>query len=391
VELVPKFLQEMAGRLEVYPSHRINRAIDNPNPFMVRYHLTYSTFASQELTGRGYWWMFKDKETGKDQVWPIPTHWCEPVHIPGKLYAYYNITLPGMGEPIKVPTRQIIPFSHPDPSDPFASLSPLQANARAVMTDWSIDLSQRMSFENGINPGLAIMVGKPPEFAGVGGDQMVLTKEQRDQIIGAVRRQWRGVSRFEEPLILDALIKDVKPITTTPKEMAYRESSKLARDKLAHGFSMNPITLERMVGRINETRFKMEAYAEYLGDKKAEIEASLTEARAVLRAKIAEMGRTVAVAEPAAPIAPKTAYAEVVRRQEEFEPNQPASAVPGLVGPLELAARRGQTQRHRPGLGDRVDRLKVVDVARPVLPLVDGRPQHRVVAQRGRHVIPYLG
>lgn len=248
VELVPKFLQEMAGQLEVYPSHRINRAIDNPNPFMVRYHLTYSTFASQELTGRGYWWMFKDKETGKDQVWPIPTHWCEPVHIPGKLYAYYNITLPGMGEPIKVPTRQIIPFSHPDPSDPFASLSPLQANARAVMTDWSIDLSQRMSFENGINPGLAIMVGKPPEFAGVGGDQMVLTKEQRDQIIGAVRRQWRGVSRFEEPLILDALIKDVKPITTTPKEMAYRESSKLARDKLAHGFSMNPITLGEMEG-----------------------------------------------------------------------------------------------------------------------------------------------
>lgn len=246
-ELLPKFLQEVHDRIEVLPSHRIVDAIDRPNPFMVKYHLLYSTFASLEITGRAYWWMFDDPKEGT-QIWCLPTHWCEPVHTQENLFDHYAVTIPGAGKPIPVPRHQIVPFLHPDPSDPFGCLGPLQANARTVMTDFSINLSQRMSFENGINPGLAIMVGKPPEFAGVGGEQMVLTKEQRDQIIAGVRRQWRGVTRFEEPLILDALIKDVKPITTTPKEMAYKESSRLARDKLAHGFSMNPITLGEMEG-----------------------------------------------------------------------------------------------------------------------------------------------
>jgi len=248
MELVPKHLHDVAGRLEVFPDHRITKAIDRPNAMMTRQHLLYSTFASQEITGFGYWWLFADEETGEDQIWPVPSHWIEPVHLKDRLFAYWRVLLPGTGEPIKVPTRQIVRFMHADPSDPFSALAPLQANARAVMTDFSIEMAQRMSFENGINPGLAIMVGKPPEFAGVPGDQMVLTTEQRNQITAAVRRQYRGVTRFDEPLILDALIKDVKQITTSPREMAYTESSLLARNRLTQGFSMNPIVLGEMEG-----------------------------------------------------------------------------------------------------------------------------------------------
>jgi len=247
VDLIPKHLHDMTGRLELLPDHRIMRALANPNPLMVRHHLMYATAASIELTGFGYWWMYQD-EAGADQIWHVPTHWIQPVHKPEKLFAYYQITLPGTGEPIKVPTKQIVPFLAPDPSDPFSALAPLQANARTVMTDFAFEMAQRMSLENGINPGLAIMVGKPPEFAGVGGDQMVLTAEQRQQIIGAVRRQYRGVTRFDEPLILDALIKDVKQITTAPREMAFKESGVLIRNRMTQGWNLNPITLGEIEG-----------------------------------------------------------------------------------------------------------------------------------------------
>lgn len=243
---LPKNLQDISSRLEVYPTHAITDAIDNPNPIMVRHTLLYSTIASGEITGRGHWWMNQNPETGRLEIWPVPSHWIEPHHEPDRLFAWYRVTLPGTGEPINVPTRQIVPFLFPDPSDPFAVLSPLQANARSVMSDFAIELAQRMSFENGVNPGLAIIVGKPPEFAGVAGDQMVLTKEQRDQIIGAVRRQYRGVTRFDEPLILDALIRDVKPITTSPREMAFRDSQPLVRGRLTQGWGMNPIVLGEM-------------------------------------------------------------------------------------------------------------------------------------------------
>jgi phage portal protein BeeE len=246
-ELLPKGMQELAGRMEVLEDHRIIRVINDPNPIMIRHHLLYSTFASQEITGFGYWWMYTD-DAGKDFIWPVPVHWIEPVHEPNKLFAYYKLQIPGAGAPIKVPTRQIVRFVVPDPSDPFAGLAPLQANARTVMTDFAIEMAQRMSFENGINPGLAIMVGKPPEFAGVGGDQMMLTKEQREQLIAAVKRRYRGVTRFDEPMILDALIKDVKQITTSPREMGFKDSSILVRNRMTQGWGMNPITMGEMEG-----------------------------------------------------------------------------------------------------------------------------------------------
>jgi len=245
---VPKSMQDISHRLEILPSHRITDAIDDPNPMMIRHHLLYMTFASQEITGRGYWWMFSDPETGKDQIWPVPSHWIEPIHLPNKLFAYYRVQLPGLGEPIKVPTRQIVPFMMPDPSDPFAALAPMQAMARTVMTDFSFEMAQRMSLENGLNPGLAIMVGKPNDYAGVGQDQMTLTAEQRQQLTDAVKRRYRGVTRFDEPMILDALIKDVKPITTNPREMAFKDSGPLIRNRLTQGWGMNPITLGEIEG-----------------------------------------------------------------------------------------------------------------------------------------------
>jgi phage portal protein BeeE len=246
--LCPKHLQEIANRVEIIPNHPINRALEYPNPIMVRHHLLYSTFASIEITGLGYWWMYRDKVTGKSQIWPIPSHWMEPVHEEERLFAYYKLTLPGTGQTIKVPTKQVAVFLTPDPSDPFGTYPVMQAMSKSVMTDWAFEVAQRMSLENGINPGLAIMVGKPPEFAGVGGDQMVLTAEQRNQIIAAVRRQYRGVTRFDEPLILDALIKDVKKITTSPVEMAFKDSGPLVRNRLCQGWGMNPITLGEIEG-----------------------------------------------------------------------------------------------------------------------------------------------
>lgn len=244
--LLPKAYHDQTDRLEVVPNHRINRVLDNPNELMVRHHLMYITFASMEITGRAYWWMFKGPDG--DELWPLPTHWVEPVPGEDKLFDYYRVSMPVTGQIVRVPARQIVPFFFPDPSDPFGAYSPMQALARTVLTDHAYETAQRVSFENGINPGLAIIVGRPPEFAGTNQEQIVLTKEQRGQLVAAVKRQWRGVQKFDEPLILDALIKDVKQISTTPKEMAFKDSGPLVRDRLAQGWGMNPITLGEIEG-----------------------------------------------------------------------------------------------------------------------------------------------
>lgn len=57
-------------------------------------------------------------------------------------------------------------------------------------------------------------------------------------------------------------------------------------------------TLEKMVERINGTRFKIEAYAEYLGEKKAELDEAVKAARAALRLKVLQLGKAQAVKVP---------------------------------------------------------------------------------------------
>lgn len=65
-------------------------------------------------------------------------------------------------------------------------------------------------------------------------------------------------------------------------------------------------TLKKMVERINLTRFKVEAYAEYLSDRRAALDAQLAAARQALRDKVAQLGRKTDVPEPAPAAAPQT-------------------------------------------------------------------------------------
>jgi hypothetical protein len=58
-------------------------------------------------------------------------------------------------------------------------------------------------------------------------------------------------------------------------------------------------TVEKMVERVNNTRFKVEAYADYLADKQAELLAKVAEAKTILKAKV--MALAAAPAEAPAP------------------------------------------------------------------------------------------
>lgn len=60
-------------------------------------------------------------------------------------------------------------------------------------------------------------------------------------------------------------------------------------------------TLERHVERLNQVRFKIESYAEFLVESRDELMAGLEKARAALRLKVAELGRKVQVPGEKAP------------------------------------------------------------------------------------------
>lgn len=247
--------QIISGRADLEPldDHPLLDVLADPNEPMIGSTLLYVTVASLELTGRAHWWL-RDGD-GRKEIWPLPSHWVEPDHSAG-LFSHFKVQPPGVASPFTVPAGEMAYFSYPDPKNPITgALSPLQATARAVVADKAIQGSQVAAFERGMFPGMAIIAGNTD--GGNGGPPM-LEKHQRQQIVNAIKTYHSGWWNAGEPLILDALIRDVKPLTNKPAEMDWLNSGKLTKSRIFQAFGVNPI----VVGEIENANRAQAAVAE---------------------------------------------------------------------------------------------------------------------------------
>ena len=207
----PRYLKSAAENLQVYEQHPILDLLEDPNPALTGWAVWYSTVASLELVGEAYWWI--TRENGQARLWPLPKSWVAPVHDKKKgAFSGWAITPRGTGQPIVRPAHEVVYFSYPDPGDPLGSVSPLAANRRAVLADEAMQTAQEVTFKNGVHPTLALIVGDITDEDGEDEGKPLLEREQRQQIHAAVRQYYGGVHKYGEPLLLDALIKDVPTV-----------------------------------------------------------------------------------------------------------------------------------------------------------------------------------
>lgn len=238
-ESAPEHVKRAPSEYELVQQHRLLEALKNPNEMMVRASLFLTTVASLELTGRGYWWWPTIKS--KLQIWPLPTDWVTPRHSEDGLYSYYEVKPPSrMQEPILLPASEIVPFILPDPSDPHGSVSPVQTQGPAIVTDEAMQMSQFRAQKNGLYPGVLLTIGRHPDVDGKPGMRPVLTRDQRKDVIEAMRAIHEGAVNYGEPFILDGLFEDVKPFTRTPAEMDYLDSGKHTKSRIMQAFGVNP-------------------------------------------------------------------------------------------------------------------------------------------------------
>jgi len=271
--VLPGVYKSIAQNADIVEAHPLLEALENPNPIMVRWSLMFVTVASLLLTGKAYWWIKASEEdepdtkaasdppkpgepadktggekTARLQIWPLPSHWVKPVHTETRLNDHWEVCPDGALEPEPVPAAQIVYFYFPDPSALLGSQSPLQNQARAVVSDEAIAEAQRRSFANGAFPGLAVIMGRQPEVNGQPGERPFLNKDQRAQILTAFKQAYRGVYNTDEPIILDRLIEDIKRITNTPREMDYQQSGDYTKQRITQGFGVNPIVMGQVEG-----------------------------------------------------------------------------------------------------------------------------------------------
>ena len=251
----PWYIQKYASsEIAVIEQHPLLDALMNPNDLMTKWALFYVTIASLELTGRAYWWIYQDKSSNSDtgneiHIWPLPSSWVKPISDGRGFNVEYEVTPPGAAKPFTIPGNQIAPFILPDPSNPLGAVSPLRTQINAVKLDESIQTAQTVAMDQGIFPGVVLTAGRLPNMPpGAQVVRPVLTKEQRHDIITAIRGAFQGAMNFGEPFIVDGLIESVTPFTKDPIEMAFKESGDIAKSRIFGAYGLNPIIIGEIAG-----------------------------------------------------------------------------------------------------------------------------------------------
>jgi phage portal protein BeeE len=242
---LPLHLKDLREEIELVNSHPLLDALDDPNAFMVRWALQFVTSASLNLTGKSHWWMFEEKRTGRWQIMPLPANWVWPVFDAAGRggYAGWKVAAGNNAEPIDVPAEEIVYFYLPDPANPLAALSPLQAQAKAVVADEAMQEAVKGAMARGIWPGYAVTVGRNVDADGKEGARPFLSDAQRAQVIAAIKNAYRGVLRWDEPVILDGWIERIDKLTNGPRDLDFPNGSKVTKGRITQGFGVNPIVM----------------------------------------------------------------------------------------------------------------------------------------------------
>lgn len=248
---VPQHLKSInPENVEVIEDHPLVAAMNDPNEIHCRFNMMFQTFWSIQATGRANW-MAMQKD-GRYCFYYLPAQWCTPIHTGQRFYDHWKVQPPGSTkDPVKVPRELMSYFHLPDPADPFGVIAPMQRMSRTIIADQEIEKSQEVVFRNGMMPIYAVTTGDgmSETFPGGGGTNMPeLETHQRQQIWSMIQRQYTGAIKHGLPIILDALLRDVKRISETPDKMAFQEAGQMTEGRVYKGFGVNPISAGQVEG-----------------------------------------------------------------------------------------------------------------------------------------------
>lgn len=246
--LMPDFIKGMDEDIDPLKDHFLLRLLANPNEQLTGNKLKYLSFASMALTGRFIWWFDTTGETRTDdpslgslRLWYLPRSWVR-THEGGEP-GMYRIQSPGMAGSISVTANELFLSTIPDPGNPFMPHSPLQTQAKSIDTDDKILRAQAISMDNAMRPNMILTAGRLPGMPGMSGrgPRPILTGDQRQQLIDAIKLMHQGVHKWGEPLIIDGLIEDAKPYMPSPSELDMLNSSEAVRRRVMEGLGVSPV------------------------------------------------------------------------------------------------------------------------------------------------------
>lgn len=241
----PLTKQMMPSGAVVLDEHELLDTLGRPNDVQDGWSMRYCMAASLMTCGKSLL-VWDDSEmtagaSGKDTagVYYIPMHWTTPRHEDGP-FSKWMIRPDGFGTAFEADAAQCAYFRMPDVTDPLGGFSPMMADARNINTADKIVDAHQAGLNNLISPSYAVVAGS---FAGQGGGKPRFDKQQRRDITAAIKQYIGGVMRNGEPIILDALIEDIRDISPKHNDIGFVQGDSLTTGKTQRAFGVSPIVM----------------------------------------------------------------------------------------------------------------------------------------------------
>lgn len=131
------------------PNHEFEVLMRNPNPLESGMEFLGNTIRGYKLNGNHIWWLNRpDKYTPPTEIWQIPYQKIQPVPD-GRMFLKGYVYFPGDGgEPIPLPTWQVVHFKNFNPSSPYWGLSIMESLAETIRGDLGMRRTVSRTYNN---------------------------------------------------------------------------------------------------------------------------------------------------------------------------------------------------------------------------------------------------
>lgn len=199
------------------PSHPLVQLMEEVNPFQTRYGLWESTVMFLELTGNAFWYVAENRMGVPSEIWLIPSQYMRVVPDRREFIRGYHCRCEGAE--VMFDRREIVHLKYSNPRSPYYGRGPLQAAAVSVDTHERLKKAEWAAFGHGIMSDLALET-----------DQ-ALAPAMIERLRTQLSQKYAGPDNAGRPLVLEAGLK-AKPISLSPREMAFLQSARMTRDEI---------------------------------------------------------------------------------------------------------------------------------------------------------------
>lgn len=174
------------------------------------------------LCGNAYLWCPPSQAFGYPaEMWVMPSHWMFPRAGKSGLLDHYDVRpVYSSVNVLEIPVEEIVHLKFKSPLSKIDGYAPTTAGAIWIDNSAAIEQSRWHMFANMALLGPMLLLDE---------QQVTVTPEDIERIENRFMSRFSGPAKAGRPIILGN-VKDVKPYSATPEEMAYHESSEQARD-----------------------------------------------------------------------------------------------------------------------------------------------------------------